>query len=289
VQPASEFAATAQARADEFVAMTCDRWGRFHAPVRFNGQGPFGLVVNTGANGSAITERVARSLGCALDGQSSMLVHGVADSVPVQSIRVNSVSLGGTVMSVSTLLVIADPLGCADGFLALLGFTSEQVLIDFQRSKLGLLRSAEASAIARGVETMPLDLSHRQLPVVKTRVQRVAVNTVIDTGSPSTYGNAALCDLLKTTGGSFRPSRAEQSASRSHSSNTRIAIPSFGLGSLRIIGARITFDHAPLFGHLNLLAEPAMLLGMDVLRQFGGLLIDYRKQMVQFRPRNQAS
>lgn len=269
--------------------MTRDRWGRFHAPVRFNGQGPFGLVVNTGANGSAITERVARSLGCTLDGRSSMLVHGVADSVPVQSIRVNAVSLGNTMMSVSTLPVIADPLGCADGFLALLGFTNEQILIDFQRNKLGLLRSAQAGGSSTGGATLPLDLSHRQLPIVKTRVHRVAVNTIIDTGSPSTCGNAALYDLLKTIGGSFRPSAVNQSASRSHSSGTRIAIPSFELGSLRIIGARIAFDDVPLFGHLKLMAEPAMLLGMDVLRQFGGLLIDYRKPMVQFRPRNHAS
>jgi hypothetical protein len=50
-------------------------------------------------------------------------------------------------------------------------------------------------------------------------------------------------------------------------------------------GARVTFDEVPLFGRLNLLAEPAMLVGMDVLRQFGGMLIDYRKQTVQFRPR----
>jgi hypothetical protein len=285
VQPASEFAATVQTRADEHVAMTRDRWGRFHAPVRFNGQGPFSLVVNTGANSSAVTERVARSLGCTLDGQSSMRVHGVADSAPVQSIRVDSVSLGGTVVSVGTLPVIADPLGCADGFLALLGFANEQVLIDFQRSKLGLLRSAQANAIGRGVETLPLDLSHRQLPVVKTRFHRVAVNTIIDTGSPSTCGNAAFYDLLKTVGESFRPSAAGQSASRSHSSTARIATPIFELGSLRIVGARITFDDAPLFGHLNLLAEPAMLLGMDVLRQFGGLLFDYRKPMVQLRPR----
>jgi hypothetical protein len=285
VQPASEFAATVHARADEFVAMTRDRWGRFLVPVRFDGQGPFGLVLNTGANSSAITERVARSLGCTLDGQSSMLVHGVADSAPVQSIRVNAVSLGRTVMPVSTLPVIADPLGCADGFLTLLGFTNEQVLVDFQQGKLGLLRSAQAGAIGRGVETLPLDLSHRQLPVVKARVHRVAVNTIIDTGSPSTCGNAAFCDLLKTIGGSFRPSAANQSASRSHSSNTRTATPIFELGSLRIVGARITFDDAPLFGHLNLLAEPAMLLGLDVLRQLGGLLIDYRRPMVQFRPR----
>ena len=285
VQPASEFEATVRARADDFVAMTRDRWGRVHVPVRFNGQGPFALVVNTGANVSAITERVARSLGCALDGQASMLVHGVTDSVAVRSIRVNAASLGRTVMSIRTLPVIADPLDCADGFLALLGLTNEQVLIDFQRSKLGLLRSAKAGAFGTRVATLPLDLSHRQLPVVKTRVHRVAVNTVIDTGSPSTCGNAAFYDLLKTMGGSSRPSAADPSASRTHSSGARIAIPIFELGSLRIGGARITFDDVPLFGRLNLSAEPAMLLGMDVLGQFGGLLIDYRRQLVQFRPR----
>ena len=56
--------------ADEprFVAPTRrDRIGRIWAPVEINGQGPFRLVLATGASHSALTPRLAHTLGLKMD------------------------------------------------------------------------------------------------------------------------------------------------------------------------------------------------------------------------------
>jgi hypothetical protein len=275
-------------RSNEFVATTRDRWGRMLAPIQFNGQGPFHLVVNTGANASVVTERVARTLGSALEAQPSVLVHGVIGSAPVRSIRLNSVSLGRTEMSVTSVPVIADATDCADGFLALLGFTNKRVLIDFQQNKLALLGSARFNGSSRRAENLRLDLSHRQLPIINTRVHRVTVKAVIDTGSISSVGNAAMRNILNRAGVSTRSATAGTVGTESVSvpgSDAPLNVPLLELGSLRILGMRISSIDVPLFGHVNLLEDPAMLLGMDVLGQFEQIILDYGGKTAQFLPR----
>ena len=280
--------ANLRGRSDEFVATTRDRWGRILAPIRFNGQGPFHLVVNTGANASVVTERVARTLGSALEMRPSVLIHGVMGSAPVRSIRVNSASLGGTQMSVTSVPVIADATDCADGFLALLGFTDKPVLIDFQRNKLALLGSARFKGSSRRTEKLRLDLSHRQLPIIPTRVHRVAVKAVIDTGLVSSVCNSALRNILDRAEVSTRSATADTWGTESVSaqvSDAPLSVPLFELGALRILGMRISSIDVPLFGHVNLLEEPAMLLGMDVLGQFEQIILDYAGKTAQFLPR----
>jgi hypothetical protein len=51
------------------------------------------------------------------------------------------------------------------------------------------------------------------------------------------------------------------------------------------VGVQAFCEDFPLFEYLKLSNEPAMLLAMDALNQFDGLLIDYENQMIQFRPR----
>jgi predicted aspartyl protease len=54
---------TVSAPEPRYVAPTTrDRIGRIWAPVLINGQGPYRLVLDTGASRSAITERVASKL-----------------------------------------------------------------------------------------------------------------------------------------------------------------------------------------------------------------------------------
>ena len=59
-----------------------------------NGQGPFRLVLDTGANRSAVNAQVAQILGIAPDITQSVLLRGVTGSVAVPTIRVKSFSVG---------------------------------------------------------------------------------------------------------------------------------------------------------------------------------------------------
>ena len=102
-----------------FVAPTRrDKIGRIWAPVMINGQGPFRLVLDTGANRSAVNARVAQLLGVAPDATQSVLLRGVTGSVAVPTIRVKSFSVGDVIVTPAVLPIVTDALGGADGVLA---------------------------------------------------------------------------------------------------------------------------------------------------------------------------
>src|SRR5437868_1700936 len=65
-----------------FAAPTrLDRIGRILAPVKINGQGPFRLIVDTGANQSVLTTRLATRLGLEAQPERSIKLNGVTGSV----------------------------------------------------------------------------------------------------------------------------------------------------------------------------------------------------------------
>jgi Aspartyl protease len=57
-----------------------DRIGRIWAPVYLDGKGPFRLVLDTGANRSAITAKVVQTLGDSARSGSQATVRGVTGS-----------------------------------------------------------------------------------------------------------------------------------------------------------------------------------------------------------------
>src|SRR6185437_6905039 len=93
-----------------FVAPTRrDRIGRIWAPVLIDGKGPYRLVLDTGANRSAITTRTALSLGeyPPADGAHT-LVTGFTGAAMVPTVHVDKVEVGALLMGATDLPVLQD-------------------------------------------------------------------------------------------------------------------------------------------------------------------------------------
>ncbi|MBC7983353.1 MAG: clan AA aspartic protease, partial [Candidatus Obscuribacterales bacterium] len=105
-----------QADEPRYVAPTLrDRIGRIWAPVLINGKGPFRLVLDTGANSSAIIPSVAQRLGIATHASKKVQLHGVTGSAIVPIIMVDSLEIGDLVIDGAQLPVVADVFGGAEG------------------------------------------------------------------------------------------------------------------------------------------------------------------------------
>src|SRR6185503_8146145 len=65
-----------------------DRVGRIVAPVYINGQGPFRLVVDTGASHSTISPQLAERLALSTSLSSAILLNGVTGAAEVPAVRV---------------------------------------------------------------------------------------------------------------------------------------------------------------------------------------------------------
>jgi hypothetical protein len=270
----------------KYVAPTLrDRIGRIWAPVLINGKGPYRLVLDTGASHSAIIARVADSLGVAAQQADTVMVRGVTGSAIVPTVHVDRLEVGELLIEPTTLPIVADVFGGAEGVLGREGMPDKRIYADFGKDRLVISHSHREHA-GEGFSIVPLKLTKAGLLVADVRVGSVWTQAIIDTGAQMTVGNLALRDALTK----YPPKDASIEdiigVTLDLQRGDTITAPPMSIGTLRLHRARITFADMFLFEHLKLTREPTMMLGMDVLGTFDILVIDYRLKEMQIRLRN---
>lgn len=277
-----------EAAEPKYVAPTLrDRIGRIWAPVLINGKGPFRLVLDTGASHSAIISRVADSLG--MKGETDMIiVRGVTGSAVVPAIHVARMEVGAVLIEPSTLPIVADVFGGAEGVLGREGMPDKRIFADFGKDVLIISRSHREKAAA-GFNIVPLKSVRGGLLAAEVRIGAIRAQAIIDTGGQQTVGNMALLEALKKYPPKDAVSEDIIGVTLDLQHGDTVSTPPMNIGTLRLRGVRVTFADMYLFDHLNLTRQPTLLLGMDVLGSFDVLVIDYRMREMQIRTRERVS
>ena len=275
---------TVTAPEPRYVAPTLrDRIGRIWAPVYINGQGPFRLVLDTGATRSAVTTPVAVSLGLLLADAPRVNLLGTTGPTEVPMIEVGPVEIGDFLLESAEILVLEDAFGGAEGVLSTLALQDRRIQIEFRRDRIEIVRSANRRA-PRGYVTIPMRLDRRHIPVIDVRVGGVRARAMVDTGAQQTTGNLALQAALaaRRRQGPGQPDgvlgvSGDVQQGQSHK------VPPIVLGGISIRDARITFADLYIFRHWDIEDEPFVLIGMDVWGVLDTLIIDYRRKELQIR------
>lgn len=270
-----------------YVAPTLrDSIGRIWAPVLINGQGPFRLVLDTGASKSALLPRVARALNVPMT-PATMRLHGVTGSTDVSTVAINQLEVGELLMGATTLPIVPDVFGGADGVLGNEALGDKRIYIDFRRDFIEIMMS-RSERPGMGMSKIPLKLTRGKLLAFRTRIGSVATTAVIDTGAQRTIGNQALRTALNRRA---RTADKEEiiGVTLDVAIGDNIATPPIAFGNATISGVRVTFTDTAIFDHWQLSNEPALLLGMDVLGLLDVLVIDYKTKELHVRFRGPAS
>ena len=273
--------------ADEprYVAPTrLDKIGRIWAPVTVNGQGPYRLVLATGASNSALTPRLAEALGVEPDSADTVMLRGSTGSVAVPVVPVSTLEIGDFLMEPGRLAVIPDALGGADGVLGMDALANKRINIDFRHDRVTIMRSKGQRA-GSGFVTIPVSMLHGLL-VVDAVMGGVPVKAIIDTGGQVTLGNLALrLALAERRGKGVQEGKLDQifGSTLDMQVGTRLETPALALGTLRVRSPAMTFADFEIFKYWKMTEEPAMLIGMDVLGLLDTLIIDYRREELQVR------
>jgi hypothetical protein len=263
-----------------------DRIGRIWAPVVINGQGPFRLVLDTGASHSALTARVAEALGISLDTGHTVMLRGATGSARVPVVPVESLEVGDLLMQPRQLPIVPDALGGAEGILGTDGLANKRIHIDFKRDRISIKRSRSEPA-DEGFIAIPVKFIRGRIMAVEAYMGGIPTLAVIDTGGQATLGNVALREALAE-----RRKRMELEADEVIGATLdiqvgdRAATPSLIMGGLRVSSNAMTFANFAIFEHWKMLDEPAMLIGMDVLGLLDTLIIDYRRKELQVKLRD---
>jgi len=265
----------------KFVAPTRrDRIGRIWAPVLIDGKGPYRLVLDTGANRSAITAHTAQLLGTVPSRDGSIVVTGFTGSAVVPTIHADHMEVGDLLLGPVELPVLADVFGGAQGVLGFEGLTGMRILADFRRDHLEISRSHGERA-GRAFNVVPLRLVHGGLLIADVHVGNVRAKAIIDTGAQGTIGNVALRNALMR----HRPGNASHQeiigVTLEVQGGDEIPAPDIDFGHLTIRGVRVIFGDMYLFQHWKLTNEPTLTLGMDLLGSFDVLIIDYNRKEMQ--------
>lgn len=273
-----------EGRGPRFVAPTRrDQIGRIWAPVMINGRGPFRLVLDTGASRSGVSSVVASALGIALDKSSPVVLRGVTGFATVPTIKVDSLSMGDLVLEPAILPIIPDSLGGAQGILGTAGLADKRIFIDFRHDQITITYSRD-ERLGHNFVRIPFRSMRGQLIVVDAMVDQVSVKAIIDTGGQTTIANLALRDALGRHHVRFKGKPDQiMGATRQIQDGEIIPTPAIEFGSIKISDSGVTFADMYIFTHWKLTAEPAILIGMDVLGLLDALVIDYRRHELHMR------
>jgi hypothetical protein len=276
-----------EAREPRYVAPTRrDEIGRIWAPVMINGQGPFRLVLDTGASHSAITALVALALGIPTDRSPPVILRGVTGSATVPTIRVDTLSVGDLAVDQTILPIVPDALGGAEGILGSEGLTGKRIFIDFRHDKIAITYSKNERAAA-GFVNVPFHSLRGSLVVVDAYIGSVRVKAIIDTGGQVTIANIALKDALSRVN-DFQRGKIDsiEGATKQIEQGELRETPAIQLGGIQIHDSGVTFGDLYIFKQWKLLHEPAILIGMDSLGLLDTMIIDYRRHELQLRMMN---
>jgi hypothetical protein len=263
-----------------FVARTTrDRIGRIWAPVTIDGKGPFRLVLDTGANHSAVIPSTAAALGNP-GAASATLVSGFTGSAIVPTISVDRMEVGELLLGPTRLPVVADVFGGAQGVLGNEGLQGKRIVADFRLDRLQISHShGEPARI--GFTVVRFKVLDGGLPVADVKMGGIHCKAIIDTGAQGSVGNLRLREELMRHP-PRNATRAEiEGVTLDVQTGDSLPAPAIEMGGLTITGVHVIFGDMYLFQHWHLTDKPVLLLGMDLLGSFDVLIIDYRMQEMQ--------
>ncbi|HEY2034231.1 MAG TPA: aspartyl protease family protein [Rhizomicrobium sp.] len=267
---AASFAAVPLAHADPARLLTI--------PVTIAGNGPFQFVVDSGAERTVIADDIAATLGLTKSGRASVV--GIVREMQADTVALPRLEAGGVVAQNLHLPVLPRTWLQADGYLGLDIIDGHRVTFDFARNKLELREPILGlfAGYARPDESV-LSASGQsgKLRTADCRVDGIPAIAFLDTGAEVSVANSQLYKALAEQGAQFL-SAAPMMLSGITGGSVPARTLSIGraqLGGFDLSTTGLAVADLPIFDLWGLADKPALFVGMDFLRKFSRVSIDY--------------
>lgn len=280
------------AEGDAAVRTSFDAVSRMTLAVMVNGSGPYRFVVDTGANRSVLSTEVATALDLEPSGRA--MVHGIAGVLPSPTVRVQSLGVGGLVSRRLSMPVLDRRFLGADGLLGVDVMANRRAILDFRGQTFTLAAGddprnfAAVPQIGRSAtDAIVVQARHRfgQLTIVDAEIGGVKLTAFLDSGAENTVGNPALRDALLGRGAlNERFAQVELVSATGQLAAGEVAtVPPLRLGGVRLGNMACVFADLHTFRIWDLDDRPALLIGVDVMRHFDSIELNFRERLVKFR------
>lgn len=281
--PTGELTAT-----NEMVLETAqDRLTRMTVDVFINGQGPFPFAVDTGADRTAISAGLAAKLGLVADGQAQL--HGVAGVDRVTTTRLGLLQVGSKQVANIQAPILPDGALGVQGLLGIDALSDQRVTMDFLGEQMTVRPGSYREPTDNDAETIVITAKRRfgQLVLVNASVGGQRVYAIVDSGSQTTIGNPALKRLLSKRGQDAAVPTELVSVTGRKIAGDYALLPTMKIGGVVLGGVPIVYSDAHPFKKFKLMNKPAMLIGVDILRAFERVSLDFDTKKVRFLLRSE--
>lgn len=282
-----ELIPAAEAPVDALLALG-DLDQRLTVPVAVGARGPYNFIIDTGAERTVVSRELAGSLGLIAGAPislTSMTGTSTVNTVVVPDLSIRSIGQLHT--------VIAPALGARDmGAVGLLGIDTlrnHQVSIDFERGTMAVRPSqARKRYVRRNDDEIVVTAKSLfgQLIVTDAYFGTTRIQVVLDTGSQVTMGNSALRRRVGHRAAKSSPIQLTSVTGQTGMADYTM-VPDIKVGEVLFGSMPVAFADVAPFKRFGLTRRPALLLGMDALRSFRRVDIDFPNRQVRFvMPKN---
>jgi predicted aspartyl protease len=265
----------------EDVKFRNEVYDRMTVPVRLSGTGPYRFLVDTGADRTAISRQLAAQLNL-VRGISAEL-HSVAGVSMVSTATVPNLQLTHNPMRIVDAPLLDSANMGADGILGVDSLRSQRVTFDFTAQTMSIVPSATRDfAEEPGTIVVQANRRNGRLVVTDAAANGLQLTVVLDTGSQVSIGNLALRDRLlrKNLVGGAQDVEL-QSVTGETLKGEFMFVRQLEIGGVTLKNLVVVFAAAHTFKQLGLESKPALLLGMNAMRAFKKVSIDFASRKLR--------
>jgi len=259
----------------EDIRFRNELYDRMTVPVTVQGTGPYRFMVDTGADRTAISRDIANRLKLAAGASASL--HSVAGVSTVSTATVSDLQLTRKPVKVFDAPVLESRNMGADGILGVDSLRSQRIVFDFAGQTMSIVPAATRDFTDDG-DAIVISAARRngRLVVTEANISGRVLTVVLDTGAQISIGNEALRRQLL---GRKTPRDAQtvelQSVTGDKISGEYTIVRELNLGGVTLNNLAIVFADAHTFKQLSLNDRPSLLLGMNAMRAFKKVSIDF--------------
>lgn len=256
---------------------------RLSVEVKVNGRGPYHFVVDSGADTSAVGQRIAKSQQLPLG--TPVVLNGMTGSDQVDRVKVETLALGPSAVRNLELPVLRESDVGGDGLIGIDALAQQRLMLDFERRSIKVEDARKPMRSDPGDIVIVARIRRGQLILTQVRANGLPLLAVIDTGAEITIGNTALRDrLMRKHPDSFWTTEAI-GVTGVHIQLPVTFIEELQVGPVTLQDVPIAFADVPPFQLFGLSSEPALMLGTDILQTFRRVSLDFRARKVRFQVR----
>ena len=253
--------------------------------VRIDGNGPYRFVVDTGADRTVLATDLAAELGLVFS--DNVMLEGAVRAVKAETVTIRELSFGA--VRYQSLIVPTLPrstLG-ADGYLGLDTLDGHRVTFDFKNHTLtvGAPHSRLSALLVKDNEARIRTVgSSGHLRALNCMIDGVRAAAFIDSGADLSAGNRALFDALASRNPAYgdigRISLVDVTGGKASGSVT--LVKKIQIMELELTDCPLVIADFKVFDVWGLTQRPALLIGLNFLRRFSKVSIDYGRKELRF-------